>query len=372
MNIAIVINAIAGLSWFLVIGLVVVVVVRATRGRSIRGALPILIASVVLAIVLNVISAGLVFIQPNERGVVITVGKGGVRPDPLQPGLRWVIPFAENVIPYSISRQTYTMSIAPQEGQIQGDDSVLARTSDGQVIFVDSSVIFAINPTQVVDVHIKWQKTYVDGLIRPLARGIIRDAVSGYGVEEVYSTRRMELTQQISGELERKLAAEGFTLVDFVLRNISFSDEYAASVEQKQIAEQQAQQAKFVVEQRKQEAEQARQVAQGKADASAIEAEGEARALKIRAQAEAEARLIKAKAEAEALRMLATAVRENPDVLTLEYIQKLAPNISVMLLPSGNPFLFTLPDWNAPADLNQPLSIPTPTAPMTTTTPTSP
>ena len=33
------------------------------------------------------------------------------------------------------------------------------------------------------------------------ARGIIRDAVSGYGIEEVYSTRRDELELQVTEEL---------------------------------------------------------------------------------------------------------------------------------------------------------------------------
>ena len=41
--------------------------------------------------------------------------------------------------------------------------------------------------------------------------------------------------------------------------------------------------------------------------------------------------------------MLAQAIAENPDVLTLEYIQKLSPNIQVMLLPSDNPYLLPLP-----------------------------
>ena len=40
------------------------------------------------------------------------------------------------------------MSIAPSEGAIQGDDSITARTSDGQEIFVDASVIYAIDPDQ--------------------------------------------------------------------------------------------------------------------------------------------------------------------------------------------------------------------------------
>jgi regulator of protease activity HflC (stomatin/prohibitin superfamily) len=121
-----------------------------------------------------------------------------------------------------------------------------------------------------VQVHIDWQDRYANDLVRPLARGVIRDVVSQFGVEEVYSTQRTDMTQQIEDEMKIRLADNGLTLVDFILRNITFSDEYAASVEQKQIAEQQAKQAFFVVEQRKQEAEQARQVAQGLADSVII------------------------------------------------------------------------------------------------------
>jgi regulator of protease activity HflC (stomatin/prohibitin superfamily) len=292
-----------------------------------------------------------------------------VRQEVLPSGLSWVVPYFETVIPYSISRQTYTMSSVSTEGQVEGDDSVQARTSDGQIVFVDGSVIFAVNPTKVVQIHIDWQSTYNDGLIRPLSRGIIRDIVSGYGIEEVYGSKRSEAEVQITAELFNKLADEGFILVDFVLRNISFSDEYAASVEQKQIAEQLAQQAIFVVEQRRQEAEQARQTAQGAADAVAIAAEGQARAVVIAAQSEAEARLIQAEAESEALRLLAEAIKDNPDILTLQYIEKLAPNISVMLLPSDNPFLFPLPEIGPPA----PTTVVTPTAvPTAVPTATSP
>jgi regulator of protease activity HflC (stomatin/prohibitin superfamily) len=302
-----------------------------------------LILALVLALVLNTASAGLVFIQPQERGVVISALQEGVRPEGLQPGLNWVVPYFENVITYPISRQTYTMSIAAEEGEIQGDDSVEARTSDGQVVRIDASIIFALDPTQVVDVHIKWQDQYVNNLVRPQARGVIRDAVSQFGVEEVYSIKRAELIDELNQTMAEKLTEGGLILVDFVLRNITFSEEYAASVEQKQIAEQKAQEAAFVVEQRKQEAEQARQTAQGQADAAVIESEGRAKAIVIQAQADAEARLIQAEAEAEALELLAAAIEENPDILTLEYIQKLAPGIRVMLVPNENPFLLPLP-----------------------------
>ena len=59
------------------------------------------------------------------------------------------------------------MSIAPSEGEIAGDDSITARTADGQEIFVDASIIYSIEPSQVIQVHIDWQDTYVEGLVRP-------------------------------------------------------------------------------------------------------------------------------------------------------------------------------------------------------------
>lgn len=358
MNISTIVGAIASLSWLLVIGAIAITVLRASRGRGTKGGATIIIAAVVLALVLTTISQGLVFIPPESRGVVISaLQAGGVRQSGLPSGLNWIVPYAENVLTYSISRQSYTMSAVSGEGTVQGDDSVQARTSDGQIVFVDASVIYNINPAEVVKVHINWQNSYQDGLIRPVSRGVIRDMISGYGIEEVYGEKRAEVEESITNEIQRKLADEGFELVDFVLRNISFSDEYAASVEQKQIAEQLAQQAQFVVEQRRQEAEQARQTAQGAADSVAIAAEGQAKAVVIAAQAEAEARVIQAKAEAEALQLLADAIRDNPDVLTLQYINKLAPNITVMLLPADNPFLFPLPQIGPPA-------------PTTTTTPT--
>ncbi len=338
MNIASLVQGIAMISWLAVGAVVLVAVVRASRNQGIKGIGTVIILVLVIAILMTTVGAGLVFLQPEERGVVISAfAPKGYREEALQPGLRWVIPFAENVIKYPISKQTYTMSIAPQEGNIAGDDSVTARTEDGQEIYVDASVIFAINPDKVTDVHIAWQDRYVTDLVRPMARGIIRDAVSQYRVDEVVTTFRFDMVNQITTNLEVQLAENGLVLVDFVLRNITFSEEYAHSVEQKQIAEQQALQAKFVVESKKQEAEQARQIAQGQADAAVITAKGDA-----------EARLIQAEAEANALELIAAALQDNPDLLTYQYITKLSPNVQVMLLPSGSPFLFPLPDLQTP------------------------
>lgn len=334
MNLAGLFQGIATVAWLVFVGVLVLAFVRAGRNRPLKNATVTVLVTAVIAILSTFIAAGMVFIEPQERGVVISaISPKGYREEALEPGLRWILPFAERVVTYPISRQTYTMSIAPIEGQISGDDSIAARTSDGQEIYVDASIIFQIDPAQVINVHIRWQDRYTNELVRAQARGVIRDAVSQYGVEEVYSTRRLDMTTQVRNQMEVKLGENGLLLVDFVLRNITFSPEYAASIEQKQIAEQLAQQAKFVVEQKRQEAEQARQVAQGRADAAVIDARGVA-----------EARIIEAEAEAEALAVISAIIRDNPDMLTYQYITKLSPSIQTMLLPSNSPFIFPFPE----------------------------
>jgi regulator of protease activity HflC (stomatin/prohibitin superfamily) len=343
MDIALLLQGFATLTWVAALGIIVLAVMRNARGRPLKGAGGMVIGIVVAAIVLTTVSAGLVFIQPQEKGIVISaVAAGGYRPNALESGLHWIIPFAESVIRYPISRQTYTMSIAPLEGQRAGDDSVAARTSDGQEVLIDASVIYELDPAKIIQVHIAWQSRYSDDLVRPISRGIIRDEAAQYRIEEINSSKRIELIDGIKERLSESLEDNGLILVDFVLRNITFSPEYAASVEQKQIAEQQAQQAAFVVEQRRQEALQAVEVAKGEAEAVITRAEGNA-----------EARVIEAEAEAEALTLIAAVLAENPDLLTYQYINQLAPNIQVMLVPNDNPYLLPLPSLTPGTDIAQ-------------------
>ena len=334
MNITVLVSALAAFSWLLVVAFIALTVLQSRQGKKTRGTVTGIFIAVAVAILLNTASAGLVFIQPQERGVVISaIAPDGYRKEIMQPGLRWVIPYAESVKTYSISKSTYTMSIAQLEGDIQGDDSIAARTADGQEVYIDASIIFSLDPAEVLNVHIVWQDRYLNDLIRPTVRGVIRDAVSQFRVNEVYSTRRDELKVQIEEEMFKALEDNGLILSDFVLRNITFTTEYAASIEQKQIAEQLAQQAEYVVEQRTQEAEQARQVAEGVKDAAIIEAEGDA-----------QSQVIRAKAEAEALELIAAVLEQNPMLLNYRYIEKLAPGIQVMLVPNDNPYLLPLPE----------------------------
>jgi regulator of protease activity HflC (stomatin/prohibitin superfamily) len=355
MGIQPILSIVASIAWVGVVAVVAWLVFNMARGQNLGGSVGLVIGGTVLAL-LSTVAAGVVFVEAQQRAVVITaIGSGGIRPNPLGSGLHWIAPIVEQARIYDVSRQTYTMSSVDNEGQTEGNDSIPARTRDGQVVQIDASIIYQPNPDQVVQLHQTWQERYVDGVVRPQARGIIRDVASRYGVAEIVSSRRAEMEAAITSELETHFAEQNLIMIDFVLRNITFSPEYAAAVEQVQVAEQQAQQAEFVVEQRRQEAEQARQVAQGQADAAVIAA-----------RAEAEARVIQAEAEAEALRQISAVIAENPELLTYQYIQRLAPGVQTIYLPADQPFLLPLPT-GAPAATATP--VPAAPTPQPTATP---
>jgi len=342
MNIADLLKGIASFAWIGVVGVFITIFLRASRNQAAKGLSSLAIVLIVVAILLTSVGAGLVFVEPDQRGVVITIGEGGILPNALEPGIHWIVPFVQRVELYSIARATYTMATSTGEGQIQGDDSIEARTKDGQQVYIDASVIYAVDPLKLVNLHITWKHTYEDNVVRPVSRAAIRDAVSQFGVEEIVSTKRAELERMINDSINQDMENNNLKLVGFLLRNIRFSDEYAAAVEQKQIAEQQAQQAKFVVESKKQEAEQARQVAQGQADAAVIASKGAA-----------DAQVIQAEAQAKANELIGQSLQRNPEILQYQYIQKLAPGVQTIFIPTGDQFILPLPN-------------------TTTTTPTTP
>lgn len=295
---------------------------------------------VILLIALSVtlFSAALIFIEPQEVGVVVSLlNRDGYRDQPFRSGLHWVAPLMEKVSRYPIYWQTYTMSSGPLEGEKVGDDSIAARTSDGQAVFVDVSVIYRIDSNDVIRIHIDLQDRYVQDFIRPVLRGIVRTEVSQFTADEVNSSKRKNLELILDEKIRSAFADKGFILDRFLLRNIGFSEEYASAIENKQVAEQQKIQREF-------EAEQIRKLAEGQRDKFKLEAAGKADAKILEGEAEAEVILIKAQAEAEALKLINEAIAQNENLLTYRYIEKLGPGVQVMLVPSDNPFLLPLPD----------------------------
>lgn len=358
---------IAYIGWIFVIIYTIVVFVRMFTQRGAVYALLQLLSfqvliPVLVAIILSLLSAAVVFVQPTEVGVVVSaISPGGVRPQPLRSGLHLIVPVLENEVKYPIYWQTYTMSNKPDEGNKAGDDSIRARTSDGQEVRLDASIIFRINYEQAVTLHIDWQTRYIEDLVRPVVRGLVRTQVSQFQAREVNSSARRDLEATLDRLLNEELASKGLTLDQFLLRDITFTDEYAAAIEQKQIAQE-------GMERTQHEAQQVRNLAEGERDRLKTEAEGRKEKTVIEAEGDAQAILLRAEAQAQALKLIADSLQQNPDLLTYEYIQKLSPSIRTMLVPNNTPLILPLQDLVVDMAITQPVSTPLTTTAMLTVT----
>lgn len=343
MTISSLLGFVALIGWVGLIAGIGLAVVSASQSRSPRAGVTLAIIGLVLAVIFSVISQGILVVNPQETAVVFDTLRGDLL-TPRGPGLHIIIPVVQKSTLYSITQREYTMSGSPAEGAVQGADAVQARTSDGQQVFIDATVIYSIDPANANLIHERWQNRFENELVRPTVRGFIRDEVSKYGVEAVYSSERDALRDGIEVAIAGRFGEEGLLMTDFVIRDIQFTAEYASSVEQKQIAEQDRLRAQ-------QEADRLRVQAQGSRDAAVFEAEGqrlssieratgEAEALRLRASAEADAILLRAEADALALALIGEQLEKNPDLVNWRYVDNLSDQVELIMLPSNSPFLF--------------------------------
>ncbi|NWG15078.1 MAG: hypothetical protein HXY41_00445 [Chloroflexi bacterium] len=304
-------------------------VMAASQGRPARGGVLLAVIGLLAGLLLSLISQGILIVEPTQVAVVVNTLTGTLEEPARGAGTSVVIPVVQLYYIYPITQQQYTMAGKELEGQVRGNDAVQARTRDGQEITMDITVLYSINPAKVNTVHTRWQTGYQDNFVRPTVRGIVREVVSGYGAEEIYGTQRGEMENEMQRRIAERFDQEGLTLTDLLVRDISFSELFRQAIEQKQIADQEAQRAELQIRQRENEAAQLRAQAEGERDARIARAQGEAQAIVLRAQA-----------EAEALRLVSEQIAANPSLIQYLYVQNLSDNVNIALVPSNSPFLF--------------------------------
>lgn len=338
-----VLGVVALLGFLLFLGGIGLIVTALSQGRPLRGGLILSIFGLVIGLAFSVMGQGILIVQPDEVAVVFQTLSGELQ-EPRRAGTHIIVPVAQAATLYSIRTQDYTMSGIPSEGSVQGDDAIRARTIDGQEVFLDITVLYRIDPAQVNLVHQNWQDRYQSAFVRPVLQGFVRDVVSRFRAESVFGESRTEIQDAIETLARDRFSEEGFELDDLIIRNVTFKEEFAASVERVQVAEQEARAAEFRVQQEEQEAERVRVRANGERDAEIARAEGEAQAIVLRAEA-----------QAEALRLVSEQIAANPSLIQYEYIQNLGDNVRLILVPSTSPFLF---DMNSLADPNSDFAAP--------------
>jgi prohibitin 2 len=184
-----------------------------------------------------------------------------------------------------------------------GDDSIEALTSDGQKVDIDVTIQYHLEAGRAAEVFQKVGIDYDEKIIRPEVRSVIREVVTGYESKQLFTLESRQKASKLMEETLRRKYENNFIVLDaLLLRNVRFSDTYLNAIEEKQVAEQKIQKAEF----EKQEAE-------------------------IRKQRT----IIEATAEAESIRLRGEALRENPEIVQLQFVDKMAPNINWGILPNG-------------------------------------
>lgn len=269
------------------------------------------VPAVIIVIVILIILDGLVAVPAGHVGVIFDMGKG-VLENEYDEGLHLKIPFWQQATIMDARTQEYTMSIVPGEGVIESDDSIESRSKDGQVIWVDATILFHIDKEEADNIKrsLGTERDYYAKIIRPRAREIIRLIIARYNALDLVSEKRPEIVEEMAKDLTEAYAKHDIVLEEVVMRNVTYSDNFANTIEEKEIARQKIKTAEY-------QKEQAEFIKQKKI----VEAEGEAQAIRLKGDA----------------------LRNNPEVIQLEFVNKLAPNVTWGILPNSVTPFFNLP-----------------------------
>src|SRR5579859_4504278 len=172
MTISTILGFLSLVGWLMVVAGAGLAISNAAQNRNARPGALLAVVGLVIGIVFFLGSAGLVEIGATEVGVVFQSVGGDpstnrLWPDPLQPGVHIIMPVINQVFPYSTEIVNYTMSKTANEGAVSGDDSIAVRTSDGQKVYIDVTVLYKIDALKVNIVHLKFRDRYQDDFVRP-------------------------------------------------------------------------------------------------------------------------------------------------------------------------------------------------------------
>ena len=226
------------------------------------------------AIVLGMSSVATVPV--GSTGVVLSMGK--VTGKTMSEGLNFKTPFVVSVV--SMSNMVQKL-----------DAEAYATSKDLQAITSDVTVNYHLAAERSAAMYQNVGKDYADTLLQPAVQEVIKSVMAQYSAEQLI-TNRSAVSVAISDGLSEKVSNYGIIVDEFNIVNFSFSAEFDAAIEAKQIAEQN------------------KIKAQTEKDKKVIDAEAQAAEKKIAAQADAEAIRLKAEAEAEAIKLKAEAQAE--------------------------------------------------------------
>ena len=207
-----------------------------------------------VALPIGIIASGIQYsmydVKGGSRGVIFD-RINGVKQQVVGEGTHFLVPWLQKAIIYDV--RTKPKSIATNTG-----------TKDLQMVSLTLRVLHRPEVLQLPAIYQNLGLDYDERVLPSIGNEVLKSIVAQFDAAELITQREI-ISQKIRKELSTRANEFGIKLEDVSITHMTFGPEFTKAVEQKQIAQQDAERAKFLVE----KAEQERQ-------ASVIRAEGEA------------------------------------------------------------------------------------------------
>jgi regulator of protease activity HflC (stomatin/prohibitin superfamily) len=182
-------------------------------------------------------------------------------------------------------------------------DELDSFTSETQDVFIKATINYEVSPSDIQDLYRNVGPGYFDKLVPTRLNQIFKDETVKYTAIQI-APNRERIRKNVLKALKAELAPFSIQIDDLLVDNIKFSPEFTKAIEDKQIATQEAKAAQNRVRTANAEAKQAIALARGQAKAQRLQ------------------------------RQTLT-----PLLIQKYAIDKLNPNVQVVLLPAGSNFL---------------------------------
>ncbi len=213
--------------------------------------------SVLGVVALLLLFSSFYIVSPGHRGVKVTLGKVEQRSFANGLGLKW--PFISKVIQMDVRTQKMT-------------EKTTSYTSDVQTAVLEYVFTYDLNPETVHVLYETVGKDYESKKVVPILNDVLKDVIGKWQAQDLVSNRdkaRLDVLAALNERLDKRF----FGNISFQIINIDYSDNFEQAIENKVIAEQEAQRAANNTVRIKEEAQQKIITAKAEAEAMQIKAE---------------------------------------------------------------------------------------------------
>lgn len=198
-----------------------------------------------------------VTINATERGVIFRQFSTGLDKDHIfTPGFEVVAPWNTLNI-FNVAEQTR-------------EETMDVLDKNGLSVNIDVTVRFNPFYSKIGYLYEKFETDYVNLLVTPEIRSVVRQVAGRYSAEEIYSTKRSEVELAIINEAGAKLKTNNVDMKALLIRSIKLPQDIKQAIENKLTQEQEALAYRFKLEREKSEAERKRIAAEGESAANKI------------------------------------------------------------------------------------------------------